>query len=78
MIATLLDELQAAGIRLSLASENLHYQTGPGVSIAPHRARIRENKPAPLAEHRAREEPAAMRLDPALQWVRVSEAPVEA
>jgi hypothetical protein len=76
--AALLTELEAAGVRLSLAGDDLRYQTEAGVSIAPYRARIRESKPALLAELLAREELAAMGLDPSLRWVHVATAPVEA
>jgi hypothetical protein len=76
--AALLIELEQAGVRLSLAGDDLHYQTQPGVSTTPHRARIRESKPALLAELRAREEFAAMGLDPSLHWVSVYTGPVEA
>ena len=48
--AALLVELEAVGVRLSLAGDDLHYQTRPGVSIAPYRAQIAAYKPALLAE----------------------------
>jgi hypothetical protein len=48
--AVLLDELEAAGVRLSLAGDDLRFQTRPGVSIAPYRERITANKPDLLAE----------------------------
>jgi hypothetical protein len=54
--AALLDQLAAVGVRLSRASEDLRYQTQPGVSIAPYREQISTNKPALLAELRLREE----------------------
>jgi hypothetical protein len=47
--AALLAELDAAGVRLSLAGDDLHFQTRPGVSIAPYREQITANKPALLA-----------------------------
>jgi hypothetical protein len=46
----LLDELDAAGVRLFLAADDLRYQTRPGVSIAPYRERITAEKPALMAE----------------------------
>jgi hypothetical protein len=48
--AALLAELEAAGVRLSLAGDALRFQTRPGVAIAPYRERITANKPALLAE----------------------------
>jgi hypothetical protein len=52
---TLLAELEAAGMRLSLAGDDLRFQTRPGVSIAPYRERILANKPALLATLRQHE-----------------------
>jgi hypothetical protein len=52
----LVDELAADGVRLSLAGDDLCYQTQPGASIAPYQERIREHKPAVLAELRRRAE----------------------
>ena len=46
----LLADLDAAGVRLSLAGDALRFQTRPGVSIAPYRERIAAHKPALLAE----------------------------
>ena len=46
----LLADLEAAGVRLSLAGDELRYQTRPGVSIAPYRDRITAHKPALLVE----------------------------
>lgn len=46
----LLAELDAAGVRLSLAGGDLRFQTRSGVSIAPYRERIAAYKPALLAE----------------------------
>ena len=46
----MLAELEAAGVRLSLAGDGLHFQTRPGVGIAPYRERIAASKPALLAE----------------------------
>jgi hypothetical protein len=48
--AALLAELEAAGVRLSLAGDALQFQTRPGVSIAPYRECITANRPALLAE----------------------------
>ena len=48
--AALLDELEAAGVRLSLAGDELRFQTRPGVRIAPYRERITASKPALLVE----------------------------
>lgn len=45
----LLDDLDAAGVRLFLAGDRLRYQTRPGVSIEPHRERIAANRPALMA-----------------------------
>jgi hypothetical protein len=47
--AALLDDLAAAGVRLSLAGDALRYQTRPGVSIAPYRERITTNRSAFIA-----------------------------
>lgn len=46
----LLAELERAGVRLSLAGDDLHVQARAGVSIAPYRERIIAHKPALLAE----------------------------
>jgi hypothetical protein len=48
--AALLAELEAAGVRLSLAGDALRFQTRPGVGIAPYRERIAAHKPALMAE----------------------------
>ena len=48
--AALLAELDAAGVRLSLAGDALRFQTRPGVTIAPYREKIADNKPALVAE----------------------------
>ncbi len=48
--AALLVELEAAGVRLSLAGDDLRFQTRPGVRIAPFREQIAAHKPALLAE----------------------------
>ena len=45
-----LAELDAAGVRLTLAGDDLRYQTRPGVSIAPYRDRIASLKPALVVE----------------------------
>jgi len=45
----LLAELRAAGAQLSLAGDDLRFQTRPGVSIAPYRERIAAHKPALVA-----------------------------
>jgi hypothetical protein len=42
--AALLDELADAGVTLSLNGNRLHYQTRPGVGIAPIADRIRNTK----------------------------------
>ena len=47
--AALLDEFADAGVILSLNGDRLHYQTRPGVGIAPNADRIRNAKPALLA-----------------------------
>ena len=52
----LVDELAAAGVRLSLAGDDLRYQTKPGVSIAPSREQIVTNKPALIALLRLQDE----------------------
>jgi hypothetical protein len=54
--AALIDELAAAGIRLTRAGDDLRYQTDAGVSIAPHVDVIRQHKPALLALLRLQEE----------------------
>ena len=56
MTAALLDDLAAAGVRLSLAGDALRYETRPGVRIAPDREQIITHKPALVAELRLREE----------------------
>ena len=75
--AALLDELAEAGVTVTRNGDHLHYQTRPGVRIAPYRERIRQVKPALLALLQEREAIAALGLDPALHWVHVSQEPVE-
>lgn len=53
--AALLAELDAEGVRLSLAGDDLHFETRPGVSIATYREQITAHKPALLAALRQRE-----------------------
>ena len=48
--AALLTDLEAAGVRLSLAGDDLRCQTRYGVSIAPYREQIAAHKSALLAE----------------------------
>src|SRR5215213_6853317 len=48
--AGLLDELDAAGVRLTLAGNELRYQTRSGVSITPHMEHITAHKSALLRE----------------------------
>jgi hypothetical protein len=48
--AALLVELESAGVRLSLAGDDLRFQTRAGVRIAPDRERITAYKPALSAE----------------------------
>jgi hypothetical protein len=48
--AALLVELEAAGVRLTLAGDDLRFQTRSGVRIAPYREQIAAHKPALLAE----------------------------
>src|SRR3712207_2900911 len=48
--AVLLRDLEAAGVRLSLAGDGLRVQTRAGVHIAPYRQRITAHKPALLKE----------------------------
>ena len=48
--AALLAELDAAGVRLSLADDGLRFQTRLGVCIAPYRDQITAHKPALVAE----------------------------
>ena len=62
--AALLAELDAVGVRLSLAGDDLHYQTRPGVRIAPYRERIQESKPAILRELLQREIVATVDVEP--------------
>jgi hypothetical protein len=61
----LLAELEAAGVRLSLAGDDLRFQTRPGVSIAPYRERIAASKPALLAELLKARIIAAVNVEPA-------------
>lgn len=53
--AALLTDLDAAGVRLARAGDDLHFETRPGVSIAPYREQITAHKPALLATLRQRE-----------------------
>jgi hypothetical protein len=77
-IAALLDELDAAGIRLHAGGDTLRAEIPPSASLDPFRDRIRAVKPALLDELRSRKEPAALRLAPALRWIFVYRGPVEA
>jgi hypothetical protein len=63
--AVLLDELEAAGVRLSLAGDDLRYQTRPGVGIALYREQIEAHKPALLVELMKRRIIAAVDVEPA-------------
>jgi hypothetical protein len=63
--AGLLTELEAAGVRLTLAGDGLRFQTRPGVSIAPYRERITARKPALLVELLQRRIVAAVDVAPA-------------
>lgn len=63
--AALLAELEATGVRLSMAGDDLHFQTRPGVSIAPYRERIAAYKPALLAELLQADIIAALDVEPA-------------
>jgi hypothetical protein len=71
--AALLAELEAAGVRLSLAGNGLRFQTLPGVSIAPYRERITASKPALVAELRQR-----TTALPEMEWRHVYQDPVVA
>jgi hypothetical protein len=51
----LLADLAAAGVRLSLAGDDLRFQTRLGVRIAPYRDRIATHKPALVRLLRARQ-----------------------
>jgi hypothetical protein len=63
--AGFLSELEAAGVRLSLADGGICFQTRPGVSIAPFRERIMAQKPALLAELLKARIIAALDVEPA-------------
>jgi hypothetical protein len=63
--AALLAKLDAAGVRLSLAEDDLRYQTRPGVSIEPYRDRISANKLALRSELLKAEICAALDVEPA-------------
>jgi hypothetical protein len=54
--AALLADFEAAGVRLSLAGDDLRCQSRPGVRIAPYRERIVTNKPALIALLRLQDE----------------------
>ena len=62
--AALLADLESAGVHLSLAGNDLHYRTRPGVSIAPFRDRITDHKPALLMELLKAEIVAALDVEP--------------
>jgi hypothetical protein len=53
--SALLAELDAAGVHLALAGDDLRFRTQPGVSVARYRERITAYKPALLAAVRQRE-----------------------
>jgi hypothetical protein len=61
----LLTDLEAAGVRLSLAGDDLRYQTRPGVSIAPHTERITMHKRALCRELLQRQIIAVLDVEPA-------------
>jgi hypothetical protein len=62
--AEFLARLEAAGVRLSLAGDDLHFQARPGVSITSYQDRIRANKPALLRELLQREIVATVDTEP--------------
>jgi hypothetical protein len=62
--AALLMELEAAGVRLSLAGDDLRFQTRADVRIAPYRERITAHKSALLAELLKAEILAALDVEP--------------
>ena len=62
--ATLLAELEDAGVRLSLAGDDLRYQTRPGVRIASFAEYITANKRELLMELLQREIVAAVDVEP--------------
>src|SRR5215213_1314430 len=74
----LLDELARLGIHLVRDGDAIDADVEDGAELAHHTERIKANKPALLAELRKREALAAMESNPALRWVLVSTAPVEA
>jgi hypothetical protein len=61
----LLVELEAAGVRLSLAGDDLRFQTRRGVSITPYRECITAHKPALLVELLQRRIIEAVTVEPA-------------
>lgn len=63
MTASLLTELEAAGITLTRNGDRLHYQTQPGVSLEPFRDQIVANKPALIRELLQREIVTAASVD---------------
>ena len=63
--AELLTELEAAGVRLTLAGDDLHFRTRPGVSIAPFVDQITAQKTALRKELLQREIVAAVTVAPA-------------
>ena len=50
-----LDELTTAGVRLSLAGDDIRFETAPGVSVAPFRERIVASKSVLVSELRLRQ-----------------------
>jgi hypothetical protein len=64
--AALLAELEAAGVRLTLAGGDLRYRTRAGISIVPYRERIVTHKPALVAELLKARIIAVVTVDPAL------------
>ena len=62
--AAILTELDAAGVRLSLAGDDLRYHTGSGVRIAPFAESITANKRELLMELLQREIVAAVNVEP--------------
>jgi hypothetical protein len=61
----LLAELEAAGVHLTRHGDRLHYQTSPGVRIAPYAEAMRAHEPGLLRELVQREIVAAASVEPA-------------
>jgi len=63
-VPALLAELEAAGVHVTFAGDNLRVRANPGVPLSPYVDQIRANKPALLRELLQRRIVAALDVEP--------------